>query len=135
MIWLFPRRIISGSVRGPCWPKSTLPLPTALKAYEVEIEVNAGQGQVDIVIVGLPDAAVKESKDRVKTAVANSGYQWSQKRTTINLAPADIKKEGPSFDLPIALGMIAVTEDVSTAAFERFIYRGERLRFQELLGQ
>jgi magnesium chelatase family protein len=61
-----------------------------------------------IIIVGLPDAAVKESKDRVTTAMANSGYRWPRGRTTINLAPADIKKEGPSFDLPIALGMLAI---------------------------
>src|SRR5204863_10126082 len=85
-------------------------------AYEVEIEVNAGAGDPKMVIVGLPDAAVKESKDRVRTAIANSAYKWSRKRTTINLAPADIKKEGPSFDLPIALGMIAVAEGLNTSA-------------------
>src|SRR6266513_5069102 len=94
-------------------------------AYEVEIEVNTGGGEVAVVIVGLPDAAVKESKDRVKTAIANSGYKWSRKRTTINLAPADIKKEGPSFDLPIALGMIAVAEGLNTSAFDKFSFVGE----------
>jgi hypothetical protein len=72
-------------------------------AYEVEIEVNIGPGKPVMVIVGLPDVAVKESRDRVWTAIANSGYRPSRKRTTINLAPADIKKEGPSFDLPIAV--------------------------------
>ena len=77
-------------------------------AYEVEIEVNSAGGLPAIVVVGLPDAAVKESKDRVTTAISNSGYYWPRGRTTVNLAPADIKKEGPSFDLPIALGMIAV---------------------------
>src|SRR5439155_19793173 len=61
-------------------------------AYEVEIEVNTGGVEVAVVIVGLPDAAVKESKDRVKTAIANSGYTWSRERTSINLAPADMKK-------------------------------------------
>ena len=94
-------------------------------AYEVEIEVNAGAGEVKMVIVGLPDTAVKESRDRVRTAITNSGYRWSRKRTTINLAPADIKKEGPSFDLPIALGMIAVAEELNTSAFERFSFVGE----------
>src|SRR5437016_10733529 len=78
-----------------------------------------------MVIVGLPDAAVKESKDRVRTAIANSAYKWSRKRTTINLAPADIKKEGPSFDLPIALGMIAVAEGLNTSAFDKFSFVGE----------
>src|SRR5947208_6777786 len=94
-------------------------------AYEVEIEVNVGPGKPQMVIVGLPDAAVKESKDRVWTAIANSAYRASRKRTTINLAPADIKKEGPSFDLPIALGMIAVAEELNTTAFEKFSFVGE----------
>jgi len=82
-------------------------------ALEVEIEVNAGQGSPAIIIVGLPDAAVKESRDRVVTAITNSGYQWPRGRTTVNLAPADVKKEGPSFDLPIALAMIATREEDS----------------------
>src|ERR1700682_1138372 len=94
-------------------------------AYEIEIEVNAGGGNPLIVIVGLPDAAVKESRDRVTTAIGNSGYYWPRGRTTINLAPADIKKEGPSFDLPIALGMIAVSEEIDTDALEQFSFVGE----------
>jgi hypothetical protein len=76
-------------------------------AYEIEIEVNAGHGEPKVVVVGLPDAAVKESSDRVWTALINSGFAPPMGRTTVNLAPADIKKEGPSFDLPIALGMLA----------------------------
>src|SRR2546426_10746349 len=94
-------------------------------AYEVEIEVNIGPGKPVMVIVGLPDVAVKESRDRVWTAIANSAYRPSRKRTTINLAPADIKKEGPSFDLPIALGMIAVTEEINGRPFEDFAFVGE----------
>ena len=94
-------------------------------AYEVEIEVNEGRGEPKIVIVGLPDAAVKESRDRVTTAIMNSGYRWPRGRTTINLAPADIKKEGPSFDLPIALGMIALNEKVDPEKIERFSFVGE----------
>src|SRR5246500_2779972 len=94
-------------------------------AYEVEIEVNIGSGKPVMVVVGLPDVAVKESRDRVWTAIRNSGYRPSRKRTTVNLAPADIKKEGPSFDLPIALGMIAVAEELNTSAFEKFSFVGE----------
>jgi magnesium chelatase family protein len=94
-------------------------------AYEVEIEVNGGRGEPKIIVVGLPDAAVKESRDRVTTAITNSGYFWPRGRTTINLAPADIKKEGPSFDLPIALGMIAVTEEINSAPFANFSFVGE----------
>src|SRR5947207_11511296 len=77
-----------------------------IEAYPVEVEVNAGFGDTLIIIVGLPDAAVKESRDRVMTALINSGFNFTFGRTTINLAPADVKKEGPSFDLPIAIGMV-----------------------------
>jgi magnesium chelatase family protein len=94
-------------------------------AYEVEIEVNGARGEPHIIIVGLPDAAVKESRDRVTTAISNSGYFWPRGRTTINLAPADIKKEGPSFDLPIALGMIAVSEELDSSTLEKFSFVGE----------
>jgi magnesium chelatase family protein len=67
-------------------------------AYEVEIEVNGAGGEPNIVIVGLPDAAVRESRDRVTTAIANSGYYWPRGRTTINLAPADIKSCSLAWD-------------------------------------
>lgn len=78
-----------------------------VNALPVEIEVNASGGEPNVVTVGLPDAAVRESKDRVWTAIANSGFRPPMGRTTINLAPADIRKEGPSFDLPIAVGVLA----------------------------
>lgn len=78
-----------------------------IEAYPVEVEVNDGWGELLTVIVGLPDAAVKESRDRVTTALTNSGFKIPMGRTTINLAPADVRKEGPSFDLPIAIGMLA----------------------------
>ena len=96
-----------------------------IDAYPVEVEVNAGWGETLIVVVGLPDAAVKESKDRVTTALANSGYKFPMGRTTINLAPADVKKEGPSFDLPIALGMLAASEQLETDQLDNFIVVGE----------
>jgi len=94
-------------------------------AYPVEIEVNAGPGDPQVVIVGLPYAAVRESKDRVHTAVRNSGYQPHAGRTTINLAPADIKKEGPSFDLPIAIGMLAATDEIVHDRLREFALVGE----------
>lgn len=94
-------------------------------AFEVEIEVNGGAGSPVIIIVGLPDAAVKESKDRVTTAIGNSGYRWARGRMTINLAPASVKKEGPSFDLPIALGMIAVAQEASLKNAHDFCFVGE----------
>ena len=94
-------------------------------AYQVEVEVNGAGGDPKIFIVGLPDTAVKESRDRVTTAIQNSGYYWPRGRTTVNLAPADIKKEGPSFDLSIALGMIAVCEEIDTKPFQDFAFVGE----------
>ena len=96
-----------------------------IDAYPVEVEVNAGYGDTLIIIVGLPDAAVKESRDRVTTALANSGYSFPMGRTTINLAPADTKKEGPSFDLPIALGMLAASEQIQTDQLDQFVAVGE----------
>ena len=96
-----------------------------IQAYPVEVEVNAGYGDTIIVIVGLPDAAVKESRDRVMTALINSGFAFTFGRTTINLAPADVKKEGPSFDLPIAVAMVAASEQMESEQLDRFVMVGE----------
>jgi len=84
-----------------------------VEAYPVEIEVDVSGGIPAVVIVGLPDAAVKESRDRVKTAIQNSGFKYPEGRLTVNLAPADIKKEGPSFDLPIAMGILAASKQIT----------------------
>jgi len=96
-----------------------------IEAYPVEVEVDSGWGDTFIVIVGLPDAAVKEARDRVSTALVNSGYKFPMGKTTINLAPADVKKEGPSFDLPIALGILAATEQMETDQLDNFAIIGE----------
>src|SRR3990172_1116357 len=76
-------------------------------AYLVEVEVDIAFGFPQFSTVGLPEGAVKESKERVKAAVKNCGYDFPQKRITVNLAPADIKKEGSAFDLPIAIAICA----------------------------
>ena len=96
-----------------------------IEAYPVEVEVNAGYGDTLLIVVGLPDTAVKESRDRVMTALINSGYNFTFGRTTINLAPADVKKEGPSFDLPIAIGMLAASDQIETDQLENFLMVGE----------
>jgi magnesium chelatase family protein len=96
-----------------------------IDAFPVEVEVNDGWGESFMVIVGLPDAAVRESRDRVVTALSNSGFKPTFGKTTINLAPADIKKEGPSFDLPIALGMLAATQQLKSDQIEKFSMVGE----------
>lgn len=94
-------------------------------AYSVEIEVNAGGGDPQTDIVGLPDAAVKESKYRVFTALRNSGFETPDGRVTINLAPANIRKEGPDFDLPIAIGVLATNGDVDPVALAGYGMVGE----------
>ncbi|MGI6678519.1 MAG: YifB family Mg chelatase-like AAA ATPase [Dehalobacterium sp.] len=78
----------------------------------IRVEVDVSNGLPGFDIVGLPDASVKESKERVRTALKNSGFDFPMKRITVNLAPADIKKEGSLFDLPIALGILAATEQI-----------------------
>lgn len=78
-----------------------------IDAYVVEVETNAEKNIPSFTIVGLPDNAIKESRERVIAAINNSGFQFPTKKITINLAPADIKKEGSSFDLPIAVGISA----------------------------
>ena len=96
-----------------------------LDASVVEVEVNTGQGIPQVVIVGLPDKAVNESRDRVKTALENSGFSHVRTRTTINLAPADVKKEGPIYDLPMALGILAATGQCAFPRLGEFLVVGE----------
>src|SRR3989442_4562006 len=73
----------------------------------VEVEVDVALGLPQFTTVGLPEGAVKESKDRVRSAIKNSGYEFPSRKITVNLAPADLKKEGSAYDLPIALGILA----------------------------
>ncbi len=96
-----------------------------IEAYPVEIEVDVSWGLSSEVVVGLPDAAVKESKDRVRTALANSGFEYPDDKIVVNLAPADVKKEGPSFDLPIALGVLAASDQLPVSDFSRYLVVGE----------
>src|SRR5882757_7200450 len=84
-----------------------------INAAAVHVEVNTGEsGEPGLVIVGLPDAAVKESRDRVFSAMANSAFKMPWSRTTINLAPGNVRKEGPIYDLPIALGLLVATNQL-----------------------
>ena len=78
----------------------------------VEVEVDVGQGQPGMVLVGLPDAAVRESQERVRAAIRNSGGRFPHGKVTVNLAPADLKKAGPTYDLPIALGILIAGRQV-----------------------
>jgi magnesium chelatase family protein len=94
-------------------------------AYVVEVEVDIRRGLPSLQTVGLPEVAVKESKDRVKSAINNSGYRFPDDRITVNLAPADIKKEGTAFDLPIAVGILAATGVVPVESLDDYVMLGE----------
>ena len=97
-----------------------------IDAEPVHVEVNAGEaGEPRIYLVGLPDAAVKESEDRVFSALGNSGFRPPRTRTTINLAPGHLRKEGPIYDLPIALGILVATKQLLAPALDDFLIAGE----------
>ncbi|MFA6216638.1 MAG: YifB family Mg chelatase-like AAA ATPase [Candidatus Omnitrophota bacterium] len=96
-----------------------------LEAYPIDIEIDISNGLPALAIVGLADTAVKESKERVKSAIKNSGFKWPAERITISLAPSDIKKEGAGFDLAIALGILAASEQLNSVNLERFCILGE----------
>lgn len=97
-----------------------------IEAIPVEVEVDvARKGFVGTTIVGLPDTAVKESMERVRSALANSGYKFPRYKTVINLAPADLRKEGPAFDLPTALGILLSNGDIVSDVAEKYMVMGE----------
>jgi magnesium chelatase family protein len=108
-------------------------LSRVLSAYVIGIDANLIEVEVDISeqglphfsIVGLPDVAVKESRDRIKAALRNVGFNFPLKKRTVNLAPADLKKEGSSFDLPIAIGIIAAEGVIAPQLLSDFIVAGE----------
>lgn len=96
-----------------------------LDAYQVEVEIDSQRGLPGQSIVGLPDASVRESRDRVRAAIENSGFEFPAGYFTINLAPADTRKEGPLYDLPIALGILLVSEQIKNSEKEGTIIIGE----------
>jgi len=96
-----------------------------IDAILVDVEVDLAPGLPAFATVGLPDGAVKESKDRVRAALKNSGYDFPARRITANLAPADIKKEGTAFDLPISIGILAATGVVKATSLQRYTLLGE----------
>jgi len=105
-------RVKSGALKG-------------VDAYIVEVEVDLAPGLPAFTTVGLPEAAVKESKDRVRAALKNSGYQFPGNRITINLAPADVRKEGTGFDLPVAVGLLAAQGIVPSEVLDKYLLFGE----------
>jgi magnesium chelatase family protein len=96
-----------------------------IEAFPVEVEVDFGLGLPGITIVGLPDSSIKESRERIRSALKNSGFQFPMKKITINLAPADLKKEGSGFDLAIAVALLSGMEIVSKEALNKKAFLGE----------
>ncbi|MHB0966200.1 MAG: YifB family Mg chelatase-like AAA ATPase [Bellilinea sp.] len=96
-----------------------------LEGVIVEVEVDFGQGIPKITVVGLPDAAVQESKERVYSAIKNAGLMYPRRALTVNLAPASVRKEGPAYDLPIALGVLVTTEQLAPEKLDKTLVLGE----------
>jgi len=96
-----------------------------LEPQVVDVEVDVGAGLPGLTIVGLPDKAVEESKERVRLALKNSGFDFPQKKIVVNLAPADVKKEGPAYDLPIAIGILIASGIVKPKDIEKIVFLGE----------
>src|SRR5918995_2221269 len=96
-----------------------------IDASPVQVEVDVSVGLPGFTMVGLPDASVRESRDRVRSAIRNSGFEFPQHRITVNLAPADIRKAGSSFDLPIALGVLAASGSVRRRDVDDVLLLGE----------
>jgi len=94
-------------------------------AFPVEVEVDIAQGLPQFATVGLPEGAVKESKDRVKSAIKNAGYSFPTRRITVNLAPADIKKDGTAYDLPIAIGILSAAGTLPEPPAKKWLLLGE----------
>jgi magnesium chelatase family protein len=96
-----------------------------IEAYPIEVEVDISSGLPAVTLVGLADTAVKESKERVKSAIKNSGFRWPGGRITISLTPSDIRKEGTSFDLATALGILTASQQINSQELENYYILGE----------
>ena len=93
--------------------------------YVVRVEADSAPGTPAFSLIGLPDRALGEARDRVRSAVINSGYRFPAGKVLVNLAPAEVRKVGPGFDLPIALSLLALEEQLDTLALQRFVALGE----------
>ncbi len=96
-----------------------------INALKVGVEIDVSGGLPGIVVVGLPDTAIQESRERVKAALKNAGFAFPMRKIVINLTPADLRKEGPSFDLPISVGIMAASEQVSARLLADYLFLGE----------
>ena len=118
MVWA-----LQGADAMPAIALSTATL--GIDAYLVHVEVDTDRQLPSFTVVGLPDNAVRESRERVMAAIRNSGYQWPRRRVTVNLAPADVRKAGSAFDLPIAVGILVASGQLQTPLLPDFVLLGE----------
>jgi len=118
----------AGTVRF-CHPmhfKASAPQSFGIDAYLVEVEVDVGSSRLgDFNVVGLPDIAVKESRERIRAALKNCGHDFPPQSVTVNLAPADIRKEGSAFDLPMAISILGCQGTFFGKRLDQFIFLGE----------
>lgn len=98
---------------------------TGIEGIPINVEVDINRGLPNFNIVGMADTSIKESKDRVRSAIINSGFEFPLGKITVNLAPADIKKEGALFDLPIAIGILCATEQIKIENIKEYVFLGE----------
>ena len=98
---------------------------SGVRGYPVDVEVHVGSGLPAFTIVGLPDTSIRESRDRVRAALQSSGIDWPQRKITVNLAPSDLKKSGPSLDLAIAIGIMGATEQLDRSLLDDYGFLGE----------
>ena len=96
-----------------------------LNGFKIDVEVDTNLGLPSYDIVGLPDAAVKESKERVRSAIKNSGFRFPTNRITVNLAPANVRKVGANFDLPIAVAILVSSNQIQETKYRDFVFVGE----------
>ncbi|BBD59005.1 Mg chelatase, subunit ChlI [Nostoc sp. HK-01] len=96
-----------------------------IDAVKVGVEVDVSGGLPGIIVLGLPDSAVQESKERVKATLKNAGFAFPMRKIVINLTPADLRKEGPCFDLPISVGILAASEQINADLLGDYLFLGE----------
>ena len=110
-------------------------LLVGIDALKVGVEVDLSGGLPSVVVVGLPDTAVQESRERVRAALKNAGFAFPMRKVVINLTPADVRKEGPIYDLPIAVGTLLALDGMSQRRFCKKIIKTADKRFAEHLSR
>src|ERR671935_1280104 len=120
-----PVEWLAGRGGGPVLAKVLTCAVVGLDGALVEVEVDIGPGLPRFNVVGLPDAAIQESRERVRAAIRNSGLEFPLRRITVNLAPAVLRKEGPAYDLPLAVGVLRASEQIPEEPLAEALFLGE----------